>query len=549
MSTVGTGIKNKPKNNTGLMDSYIQKEPTYTSSTNKRLNNVLSPPEEEKLKAKKKMIKHQDPEKVILTIPEKIEKPKGGNKLTKSVDGKKHTERIIEETPHEMDAQEHHNLESNIDVTGSLDTPQSESKNTTNAEPLTDLRKVIENLVEEMRSLKNTVHHDISGLQTTVSRQKGDITKLEESVTSTTQDLRNLFVEKLEKINDNEQKIKNLIDENKLIRRDNVKLKERLVKLEKQQLDNNVLITGQPEEAWESYERTKQIVLDTMTTALKPTVNEIELRPMSNTVITSCRRLGRYKMGRARPISVTFHRKEDKQKLLENKRNLPPGIYVNDEYPLEIKVNRDTLRPILRLAKSLPNYRDKSKIIDDRLVINGITYTVHNLHQLPIELAPYKAAQKVDETTIGFSGELSPWSNLHKSPFELNGQSFDTAEHWIQYTKSKLFGDTTTSELILNSENAREAKKLGYKIQGYEPATWHEKGYELCFPGIKAKFHQNPNLLEMLKTTTPKVLVESTLDKTWGTGVPLNQPDPLNPNKWHNQGWLSSMLMDIRDNP
>ena len=105
-----------------------------------------------------------------------------------------------------------------------------------------------------------------------------------------------------------------------------------------------------------------------------------------------------------------------------------------------------------------------------------------------------------------------------------------------------------TSELILNSENAREAKKLGYKIQGYEPATWYEKGYDLCLPGIKAKFQQNPNLLQMLKTTTPKVLVESTPDKTWGTGVPLNQPDPLNPEKWHNQGWLSRMLMDIRDN-
>ena len=363
MSTVGTGIKNKPKNNTGLMDSYIQKEPMGTSTTNKRLNNVLSPPEDEKLKAKKKMIKHQDSGKETLTTAEKIEKPKGGNKLIKNVDVKKHVERIIEETPHEIDAHEHHNLESNIEITGSLDTPQSEPMNITEAEPMTDLRKVIENLVEEMRSLRNTVHHDISGLQTTVSRQKGDITKLEESVTNTTQDLRNLLVEKFEKINDNEQKMKNLIDENTQIRRDNVKLKERLVKLEKQQLDNNVLITGQPKEAWESYERTKQIVIDTMTTALKPTLNEIDPRPTNNAEISSCRRIGRYKMGRARPISVTFHRKEDKQKLLENKRNLPPGIYVNDEYPLEIKINRDTLRPILRLAKSLPNYRDKSKII------------------------------------------------------------------------------------------------------------------------------------------------------------------------------------------
>ena len=324
MSNVGIGIKNKPKNNTGLMDSYIQKEPTSTSSTNKRLNNVLSPPEDEKSKAKKKMIKHPDLGKESLTTAEKTEKPKGGNKLIKNVDGKKHAERSMEESPHEINAQEHHTLESNIEITGSLDTPQSESKDIMKAEPMNDLRKVIENLVEEMRSLRNTVHHDISGLQTTVTRQKDDITNLQESVTNTNQDLRKLLEEKFEKINDNEHKIKNLIEENKQIRRDNIKLKERLVKLEKQQLDNNVLITGQPEEAWEPYERTKQIVIDTMTTALKPTVDERELRPKSIVEISSCRRIGRYKMGRSRPISVTFHRKEDKQKLLENKRNLPP---------------------------------------------------------------------------------------------------------------------------------------------------------------------------------------------------------------------------------
>ena len=105
-------------------------------------------------------------------------------------------------------------------------------------------------------------------------------------------------------------------------------------------------------------------------------------------------------------------------------------------------------------------------MIEDRLIVNGTTYTVFNLHQLPTDLAPYKAAQKVNDTTIGFSGELSPWSNFHRSPFELNGQNFNTAEHWIQYVKSNLFGDTTTTELIMNSENALDAKKNGVQDTG-----------------------------------------------------------------------------------
>ena len=63
MSTTGIGNKNKSKNTPGLMDSYLQKDQMGTSSNNKRQSNVLSPTEDEKLKAKKKIIKHLDHEK------------------------------------------------------------------------------------------------------------------------------------------------------------------------------------------------------------------------------------------------------------------------------------------------------------------------------------------------------------------------------------------------------------------------------------------------------------------------------------------------------
>ena len=130
----------------------------------------------------------------------------------------------------------------------------------------------------------------------------------------------------------------------------------------------------------------------------------------------------------------------------------------------------------------------------------------------------------------------------------MNGIKFSTAEHWIQYTKSKLFGDELTATSILNCETVRDAKRLGYKIQGYNSKIWYEKGYDLCQPGIKAKYHQNPTLLNMLRTTSPKLLVESSPDKIWGTGISLKDNDALNKEKWYNTGWLSTMLVDIRDN-
>lgn len=221
---------------------------------------------------------------------------------------------------------------------------------------------------------------------------------------------------------------------------------------------------------------------------------------------------------------------------------------MNEEFPFYVKKNCDTLRPILKLAKSLPGFHNKSKLENDKLIINGTAYIVQDLHRLPLELAPYKATQKTNETTIGFQGELSPWLNFHNSPFEIDEIRFKTAEHWIQHTKAKLFGDETSADAIINSDTAIEAKRLGYRIQGFDAKMWYDKGYDLCLPGIRAKYHQNPTLLNMLRTTLPKLLVESTADKTWGTVIPLKEKDALNKEKWHNTGWLSTMLMSIRDN-
>ena len=537
------GNKNKSKNNNSTMESYLQKEQkkqTVTPANNKRQSNVLSPLEDEILKTKKKNLKLSEGEKEIEYAGDKPDKNKG-----KKLPEKQGKESIQEDpkTPKPVaTGQLEEEIEGEINAGPCHTSTIENTKKTTSSN---DINTIIGSLVEEMKNLRQTVHHDILDLQSAVSQQKANITHMEQSVKEAKQEIKDLL---LEKIDNNTHNIQAIINENKTLKKENEKLKDRMNRLEKLQLENNVLISGQPEEAWEPYDRTRGIVLDTILTSLNSLQTEEATRIVKNIEITNCKRIGRYKIGRSRPISVTFHNKADKQRLLENRRNLPMGIYVNEEFPLEIKRNRDTLRPILKLAKSLPEYRDKSKLVDDKLIINGSIYTVHNLQQLPTDLAPYKATQKVNDSVIGFSGELSPWSNLHKSPFEIKGIKFTTAEHWIQYTKANLFGDTLTSNQILNSENAMEAKWLGYNIHGYNPKIWHEKGYQLCLPGIKAKFFQNPTLLKMLKTTSPKLLVESTIDRTWGTGIPLKENDALNQDKWHNPGWLSAMLMDVRDN-
>ena len=73
------------------------------------------------------------------------------------------------------------------------------------------------------------------------------------------------------------------------------------------------------------------------------------------------------------------------------------------------------------------------------------------------------------------------------------------------------------------------------------------EGYEACFPGIKEKFVQNPPLKSMLNTTKPKLLVEASVDRLWGTRIGIRDAKVLNKNCWAGHGWLSKMIHYIRD--
>ena len=103
---------------------------------------------------------------------------------------------------------------------------------------------------------------------------------------------------------------------------------------------------------------------------------------------------------------------------------------------------------------------------------------------LPPDLAAYKAAEKSNDSHLVFSGDLSPYSNLHRSPFTLNGQIFHSAEQWIQYQKALTFGDSFTANQILQTGTPMECKRLSYKINGVDNEKWKNEGYEVCYDGV-----------------------------------------------------------------
>ena len=161
---------------------------------------------------------------------------------------------------------------------------------------------------------------------------------------------------------------------------------------------------------------------------------------------------------------------------------------------------------------------------------------LEDIHKLPLELAAYKGAQKENDTYIAFHGELSPYSNFHHSKFTVNNHMYHSSEQWIKFQKAMLFGDSMTVNQTLASSTPYKAKQLSYNINGFDTQWWRTDSYDICLGGITEKFLQNPpKILQMLKATKPKMLVEATLDKQWGTGVQLRDPNALTPEKWYSK--------------
>ena len=265
--------------------------------------------------------------------------------------------------------------------------------------------------------------------------------------------------------------------------------------------------------------------------------------PIKNTI-----RIGRYKVSKNRPISISFEKKAHADTLMDSRDWLPQGVTVSREYSQDVENQRKLLRPILKLARSIKHYNGKCKLQKDHLVIHGIKYGVEDLHKLPSDLSGFHASSKQDKRTHVFFGELSLFSNFHKAKFTLNGKEYFCSEQYIQEQKALHYGDTHRAQKILLADSAFECKEIGREIVGGNENQWKKQHIlEKCYPGLLERFKNNPHLGDMLLSTGNLTLAELSYDYIWGTGVPLQSEDALNPEHWRGTGLLGEMLMQVRE--
>jgi len=139
---------------------------------------------------------------------------------------------------------------------------------------------------------------------------------------------------------------------------------------------------------------------------------------------------------------------------------------------------------------------------------------------------------------------LSQWT---PSPFELDGERFLTAEHFMMAGKARLFGDEAARARILAATHPGEVQRIGREVLGFDADRWEAERSALVIRGNVLKFQQNPAMRSWLLATGTRVLVEaSPVDRIWGIGLAGTDPRAADPRQWQGLNLLGFALMQAR---
>jgi ribA/ribD-fused uncharacterized protein len=162
----------------------------------------------------------------------------------------------------------------------------------------------------------------------------------------------------------------------------------------------------------------------------------------------------------------------------------------------------------------------------------------------PKQQAARKGLSPQDKDALG-SWIFSQW---YPSPFEVDGQHYPAAEHFMMAEKARLFGDSATREQILAAAHVAEAKALGRKVRPFDEPTWEAQRFAIVVAASLAKYSQNPDLGAYLDHTGDRVLVEAApRDRIWGIGLGAQNPAARDPARWRGLNLLGFALMVARE--
>jgi ribA/ribD-fused uncharacterized protein len=145
-------------------------------------------------------------------------------------------------------------------------------------------------------------------------------------------------------------------------------------------------------------------------------------------------------------------------------------------------------------------------------------------------------------------GEYRNFSNGSQHPIDMDGEKFQTVEHYFQAMKAKEFKDDEIYNKILKAKTPKAAKALGKKVKNFVTEIWDSKRDEIMEKAIRAKFVQHPELRKELQATGDKLIGEADpRDTYWGIGTSMDLEKAKSPSKWRGQNKIGKILMALRN--
>ncbi len=244
-----------------------------------------------------------------------------------------------------------------------------------------------------------------------------------------------------------------------------------------------------------------------------------------------------------RAIIVRFNWYQDRDEVWWKRFNLKGSkIFLREDFPGIVDSRRRALTPVWHAARAIDR---KAFIIGDILVFRGHRYT---LESLPDELSLKDCGSKEFGDFHFFSGRASPFSNFHRSPFELDGTKYTGGEQYFQYQKA-LFGkrNDIAARILLEDEPVIQ-KRLGDSVK--IPKEWHQGAAQASMGrAAEAKFTQNTKLKNLLLKVhrDGKKLVEcNPNDRFWGIGLHISRETEMkDTNKWKGENMLGRCLTEL----
>lgn len=148
---------------------------------------------------------------------------------------------------------------------------------------------------------------------------------------------------------------------------------------------------------------------------------------------------------------------------------------------------------------------------------------------------------------VFFWGNISPFSNWHRSEFTHNGTTYNCSEQFMMQQKALLFGDLDVAKKVMETTSPSKQKGLGRTIRGFDKEMWLQNAIQIMVPGLVSKFTQVPHCYEAMRATGKKTIVEaSPVDDIWGIGLSETDPRAWNKDTWQGLNMLGTCLMKVR---